>query len=291
MTGTARYSVALAFGLIFFAASHAATRQLSIAPSLTNELIRTTDPHHLILYDPAGRQGKLLVWLPGTGGKPDKGPQQIYQTALEQGYRVIGLSYVDEPAVAQVCVGQRNKDEPGCAEKFRQKRAFGDNVTALIDDQPQDAIVSRLSKLLQHLVTTDNEGQWGKYLTGTRLRWESIVLAGQSQGGGMAAFIAKRERVARVIIFSGGWDMDAQGQIAGWYRMPSATPPELWYATYHVEEKQAKTMEEIYRALGLPPENVKPLDLPVHGNTAHGDGIHNPAYKAWWVKALGQGLD
>ena len=33
-----------------------------------------------------------------------------------------------------------------------------------------------------------------------------IVVTGQLQGGRMAAFIAQREIVARVITFSGGWD-------------------------------------------------------------------------------------
>jgi hypothetical protein len=42
------------------------------------------------------------------------------------------------------------------------------------------------------------------------------VLAGQSQGGGMAAFIAQTQRVAGVIMFSGGWDRGPEGAIAPW---------------------------------------------------------------------------
>ena len=41
-------------------------------------------------------------------------------------------------------------------------------------------------------------------LNGDAPRWERLVLAGQSQGGGMAAFIAQTRRVAGVIMFSGG---------------------------------------------------------------------------------------
>ena len=48
-------------------------------------------------------------------------------------------------------------------------------------------------------------------------KWSEIALAGQSQGGGMSAFIAKDHVVARVIDFSGGWDYSAKGKIAKWY--------------------------------------------------------------------------
>jgi dienelactone hydrolase len=69
---------------------------------------------------------------------------------------------------------------------------------------PEEAIVPRLTRLLQHLARTDAAGRWDQYLNGDAPRWERLVLAGQSQGGGMAAFIAQTRRVAGVIMFSGG---------------------------------------------------------------------------------------
>src|SRR6266566_5654714 len=50
-------------------------------------------------------------------------------------------------------------------------------------------------------------------------KWGRIVLAGQSQGAGMAAFIAKRQAAARVILFSSPWDFvvsDGNARLAGY---------------------------------------------------------------------------
>ena len=88
-------------------------------------------------------------------------------------------------------------------------------------------------------------------------------------------------------MLSGGWDMSAPGDIADWYAKPSATPAERWYAAYHVEEHNAKTMAEISRAFNIPAANVGALDKPVRGAKAHGEGLSNPAYLPWWKFALG----
>lgn len=262
--------------------------RLTVTPSSTDSRIGTADSPHIVLYEQGNTAGNLLLWLAGTGGKPANGPFTIYDTAVQQGYRVIGLSYVNDPAVSQVCVGRNLKSEPACAANFRKKRIYGDDATTLIGDQPQDAIVNRLVKLLQHLAESDKAGKWEQYLDNGLPRWERIAVAGQSQGGGMAAFIAKEKRVARVIMFSGGWDKRGNGEIAGWYGWNSATPANLWYATYHVEEPEAQTMAKIYRVLGIPPDNIAALDLPVKGKKPHREGINNPAYKPLWIRALGQ---
>ena len=70
----------------------------------------------------------------------------------------------------------------------------------------------RLTRLLHQLAEQDPAGQWAAYLDGDEPRWSRIVLAGQSQGGGMAAYLAKTRAVAGVMMFSGGWT-----------RMPEAT--------------------------------------------------------------------
>lgn len=144
----------------------------------------------------------------------------------------------------------------------------------------------RLTRLLQHLARTDAAGRWDQYLNGDAPRWERLVLAGQSQGGGMAAFIAKTRRVAGVIMFSGGWDHRPGGDIAQWYSRASETPPQRWHCTFHVQEAQAATMERIYQRLGLTASQIHGLAQPVQGAQAHGEGIHNPAYRALWQQML-----
>jgi len=271
----------------FICPARAEPVQLTVRPSDTDVVIRAADTPHLVLYDSNTKSGRLLLFMPGTGAVPTRGPMKFLHTAVAQGYHVISLSYIDVPAVAQVC--QRLPD-PTCAERFREKRVFGDDVTSVIEDTPADAIMNRFIKLLQYLAAHDPAGNWGQFMGNRTPAWSRIVLAGQSQGGGMAAFIAKRVVVARVLMFSGGWDTDRQGQIASWYSQPSVTPSARWYATYNVAEAAAARLAVIYRALNIPQANIFALSLPpVRLERTHGDGILNPAYAPRWIEMLGNG--
>ena len=266
-------------------AAQAAEQRLLIAPRLTDERLSEAEPPHLVVYEAGKPDAPLLVWLSGTGGKPATGPQHFYETVLRQGYRLLALSYLDTPAVSQVCVGATLRAQRDCAGRMRQQRAWGD-PNGLVDDRPEDAIVPRLTRLLQHLARSDGAGHWEQYLDGDEPRWARLVLAGQSQGGGMAAYIAQTRRVAGVIMFSGGWDRRAGGDIAQWYSRPAVTPPQLWHGTFHVLEPQAAAMDQIYRRLGLPADHIHGLSEPVKGRHPHGEGIGNAAYQTLWEQML-----
>jgi hypothetical protein len=262
---------------------------LTIKPSDTDPGLTAADLPHVVIYDRAAPPANILLFLTGTGGGPP-GPLRFLNRAVERGYRVINLSYVDTPAVAQVCVGATLRSSPDCAKQFREKRAYGDGDTMVFDDAPQDAIVNRFAKLLQYLVTNDQRGQWNQYLDGRSPIWSRIAVAGQSQGGGMAEYIGQRQLVARVIAFSGGWDHSGPGKIAGWYFGKSATPHDRWYGTYNVLEPNAMTIAQTYSALGIPAEQTFALKLPVRsGALAHSEGVANPAYASVWDQLLGNG--
>lgn len=267
-------------------AAQAQVRTLTVAPQATDGRLGVDEAPHWVAYDPAAAQ-PLLVWLPGTNGRPADGPKGVLRAALDAGYRVLGLSYLNHVAVSQVCAGPRLRSHRHCAEAVRQQRVWGDVGSGLIADRAEDAIVSRLTQLLRQLDRQDPAGQWLGYLDGAEPRWSRIVLAGQSQGGGMAAFIAKTREVAGVLSFSGGWDRDADGGLARWYRRPAATPVERWHATYHVNENAADLLARSYRDLGIPPAQVHALDLPMRpGGQPHGEGIANPAYAPLWRQML-----
>jgi hypothetical protein len=102
----------------------------------------------------------------------------------------------------------------------------------------------------------------------------------------MAAYLAQTRRVAGVVMFSGGWDRQASGDVAQWYARPSLTPPQRWHATFHVTEPQAALMAETYRRLGVPAAQVHALAEPVQGRRAHGEGIRNMVYQPLWVAML-----
>jgi hypothetical protein len=279
-------ATALLLAMATHGAANAAEQRLLVAPHATDPALPEADPPHLVVYDPAMADAPLLVWLPGTGGRPATGPQGVFDTALRQGLRLVGLSTITTPAVSQVCTAPVLQRAPNCAGQMRQHRVWGEPVTPFIDDRPADAIVPRLTKLLQHLAATDTAGHWQQYLDGDAPRWSRLVLAGQSQGGGMAAYIAQTQRVAGVVMFSGGWDHRPGGGIAAWYARPGATPPDRWHATFHVDEPQAATMEQIYRRLGVPADHIHALNEPVRGRMPHGEGIGNPVYRPLWETML-----
>jgi hypothetical protein len=264
--------------------------RLKINPSTTDPTIKIFDSPHLVIYNTSIKQGKLLLFMCGTGGIPEKGPDELFATAIRQGYRVISLSYIDVPAVSNTCIGENLTNKQNCAEEFRIKRIYGENTTPLIPDEPQDAIMNRFTKLLIYLADSDKQRNWGMYLENGVPKWDQIALSGQSQGGGMAAFIAKRVLVARVITFSGGWDYSAKNKIADWYFQNSATPPDRWYGTYNIAEPAANTIAETYKAMAIPDNHIYPLKLDVRsGKLAHVEGIKNTAYVQQWIELLGVG--
>lgn len=263
---------------------------LTIEPSKTDARITAADTPHFIVYDRAAKQGKLLLFLPGTNGIATRGPKNLFYTAVQQGYYVINLSYINTPAIARICKGPNLVANSDCAKEFRNRRVYGDTTFTLINDAPYDAIVNRLTKLLVYLSKHDQKGNWDHYLENGKPKWEEIALAGQSQGGGMAAFIAKRKHVARVIDFSGGWDYSEKGRIADWYFESSVTPLDRWYGTYHVQEPTATTILETYRAMNIPRKNIYAFDLEVpKGKKAHSNGVRNEGYKDYWIAMLGKG--
>lgn len=274
---------------------------LKVKPSDTHAAIRAWDTTHVVYYDPTITSNKLMVWMAGTNGTPLSIPTELFNTALAQGYRIIALSYITVPAVSQVCVREMLEANVNCAEMFRRKRIYGDNAFSAIPDEAHDAIIPRLVRLLQWLSTHDAGGEWSRYLTAdaSKPNWSSIAVMGQSQGGGMAQFIAQQETVARVISFSGGWDYANSGAktIAGWYSKQAATPMERWFATYNINEVAARTLSEISTTLRIPATQIFALDKPLlnpgaastSANPFHGDGIRNPVYKPIWLTMFGNG--
>jgi predicted esterase len=270
-----------------------------IKPSATDPAIRRFDAEHYVLFNTETRpDAELLVFLPGTGGEPP-GPLALLRAAADAGYRVISLAYNDTPAVAVYCPRQ---PDPACSERFRRMRVYGDGtVDRSIDNTRAESIVNRLVKLLQYLDAREPQRKWGGYLDNGALNFSRIVFAGQSQGAGMAAFIAKAHAVARVILFSSPWDFTVSNgsvrSLAPWIsKPPMATPPARWYGAYHQRENTADLIAKAYAALRIPPDHIRvfSLDLPPQrqqgagGNPFHSEGIRNPAYAADRTFLLGR---
>jgi len=283
----------LSFFVLRAFAGDSTLTKFEIRPSATDTTIRNCGQAlHLVVYNKSAKQGKLLLFMTGTGGIANKGPKDFFHTVVEQGYRLISISFIDTPAVAQVCHGDTIVKDSNCADEFRMRRMYGKDLDFNhINDGPHDAIVYRFVKLLQYLIKTDKDGNWGKYLDDNgNPKWSEIAVSGQSQGGGMAQYLGKHEMVYRVISFSGGWDFSGKDRIAHWYFSSNITPPDAWYGTYNVKEDAASLILQSYNALKIPKSHIYGLDLPVRdGRKAHTEGIGNPAYKQTWIEMLGKG--
>jgi predicted esterase len=275
----------------------------TVSPVAADPQIKRFTSDNLVLFEHGvARKARLLVFFSGTGGTPASG-WPFLETAAKAGYRVIGLEYDNAISVPQTC--GRNPD-PACSDRFREKRIFGDAESAEIDDLPNESVVNRLTKLLQYLDAQHHDEGWGQYLRNGEPDWPRIAVSGHSQGGGMAAYIAKKKSVARVIVLSGAWDrVEATKEWAPWVTAPSATPLDRWYAAYHQRESRADAMKLAYEALKIPPDHVRMLTLdpnPQNKFPAGADVYHvsmvapgvtpvdangQPAYAADWAFMLG----
>jgi dienelactone hydrolase len=263
-----------------------------ILPSETDPSITRFNEASVIVFDeetPA--DSPLVVFMPGTGGKPSNVVHMLRVVAA-QGYRVIGLEYNDEPAVVQVC--PRDPDR-ACSANFRARRIFGGNVRSPVENTQGETIVNRLVKLLGYLQEHDAARHWDGYLLNGEPNWSRIVVSGLSQGAGMAAYIAKRKVVARVVLFSSPWDYVGSSQLAPWISEPSATPPDRWFAEYHRRENTAALLARAYRDLQIPADHIRVFDLDLpkdmkikNNNPFHGSTVHVAAYEPEWQFLYGK---
>lgn len=253
-----------------------------ITPSGADSSIkRFNEPNYIVFERQVKSSAPLFVFLPGTDGRPAN-TTEFSNAVARQGYRVIGLTYNDVPAVQQICP---REPDPRCAEKVRQKRIFGDDDTRLIDDAHEESIVNRLVKLVEKLRRDHPDDGWDDYLENGKPKWSRIAVSGLSQGAGMAAFIAQKNQVARVVLFSSPWDnYGRQRTLAPWVTAgPKATPSEKWFAAYHQSEPTASLIVRAYSALRIPSDHIRVFTLePARMNAKgeipyHPSGVVNPS--------------
>ena len=247
---------------------------LRVKPSQTDPAIVAYDNDNLVLFaQDISTQPPLVVFLPGTSGKPSNAANLLGVVA-HQGYRVVGLSYNDSPAIVQICP---KNPWPGCSEEVRKNRTFGLESSAATENLNAESIVNRIVKLLIYLDKQYPNARWGSYVKGSEPDWRRIVVAGLSQGAGMAAYIAKHREVARVVLFSSPWDFYGRSKtLAPWLYGPSATRPDRWFAEYHRRENTAAQIAQAYKALKIPTSNILVFDrdLPTNLKTDRDNPYH-----------------
>jgi len=266
-------------------AAHLEVTTLPIIPSATDAAIRTFDnPHWFYVNrdivvehkaDLAQDRHELYLFIPGTHEKGEprrkgpEGPVVFCDFAADLGYHVVVLSYPDETP-ASVC---RNDSDPNAFEEFRMAIIQGGR-SKHINVERSESIENRLIKLLQHLEKIRPRENWGQFLNqdGT-IKWETIAVGGQSQGGGHAALIAIQHRVARVICTGAPKDYSQNRNMpAAFYSKESATPKGRFFAFNHRQDCTGDTSPEQLlknlKAIGLeafgPPADVDTEPFPYH---------------------------
>lgn len=264
-----RFGMAIAACLLWAVAATAgraeATRLL-VVPSTTDPAIRRYDDPHRVFLDReivvdrrAGRpacRDQLLLWITGTNGK-GRSVEALATLAAELGYHVIILIYANDlPATSCARDDSADTFEAFRLAIIRGGRAPYQRGNKELSILRVDSIEHRLIRAIESLRERRPAERWGQFLKDDgSIRWSSIAVAGQSQGGGHAALIGIKHEVARVLCFGAPKDFNKNlGVPAGWYRLESATPKDRFFALNHHRDPRGCTPEQQrlnLEALGL----------------------------------------
>lgn len=188
-------------------------------------------PHVAINPSPSATpRGRLLVFLPGTQGRPTQ-YTYILRAAAARGLHAVGINYPNQTAMGALCQFSLN---PDCYWAARNVVVFGGGtpVSGQSPVSSADAIVNRVSRLIAALAAQHPSEAWGQYLqsNGT-VDWSRVVLAGHSQGGGHVGVLAKTVSLHRAVYFSSPEDWnELTDRPANWTSArPNVTPASRQY--------------------------------------------------------------
>jgi hypothetical protein len=199
-----------------------ASIERDVLPALTDPALTLALSAHFTVKPGATitPAGKLFVMLPGTGGVP-RFYREIVRAGATRGYYGVGLTYPNDISVGDRCAPST---DPDCAGKIRREVITGEDASPLISISRSESIAGRLTSLLGYLERIYPGEGWGQFLIGGQPDWAKIVVAGHSQGGGHAAYMAKLFSLERAVMFSAPGDTGlAPGSNATWYTLPNAT--------------------------------------------------------------------
>lgn len=221
------------------------------------------EPHIAVLGPQRAAIPRLLVYLTGSFGIPR--PQTAFVLhAARLGLHTINLRYPNRWTVGGRC---RHSRDPEAHAKFRATIITGERQSGLVRMPSQDAIVTRLARLLLWLAQHHPAEGWDTFLSSGQPRWESILIAGHSQGGGHAAMMSKLFPLARAIMLAAPADhLHRLEMPAPWIARSGATPPAHLFGFVHARDPNATHILMAWELMGLngvgPVVNVDAEPLP-----------------------------
>lgn len=231
------------------------TRLHIVPPKLTDSAINIFSERpfdHFVYYDPnAEKKNLLLVFMTGTYGVGGAG-NFFNELAAREGYHVINLIYPDSVAMVQIC---KDASDLSCYEKTRHECIFGGSAYNQLHINEANAVLNRLAKCLIYLANKYPAENWNQFYQKGKILWNKIVVAGQSQGGGHAAYLGKLFKVNKVIMLASPKDYSANATTPpAWIMSPGNTPLNRYFGFAHSADNIGCTFAqqvEIFSYLGL----------------------------------------
>jgi hypothetical protein len=194
----------------------------AVLPASTDACItQRLDSHFVYRSADVSPTGRLFVFLPGTDAIAQH-YQLILAHAARNGYHAIGLNYPNQASMATLCAGLPST----CYGDARLELLTGQPVSSALSVDRANSVDNRLIKLLRYMRATESAGNWSQFLIGdTAVAWSKVSIAGHSQGGGQALFIAQRHVVYRATAYASYGDgLGTVASVAPWVTRPYATP-------------------------------------------------------------------
>jgi len=207
-----------------------ALQTYKVLPTDTDSNMADTNKPHYAFVDTSKKlKGKLVVFFGGTNSAPSQ-YQAFPEAAASLGYHVIDLNYLNTITTLDC----KDADDVNCFTNYHEEIIFGNDVSTLVDVNAGNSIVNRLMKLLQYLHQHHPQDGWAQFFTDNSLNYQKFVMAGHSQGGGHAAYLAYKFEVDRLIMFCSPADYsDKYSSPASWCTETFATPSEKFYGLMH----------------------------------------------------------
>lgn len=179
------------------------------------------DLQHAAVDTRVAPRGKLVIWLMGHS-------EPLFERLNSYGLHAIRVHYANR--WFSICCQEKPVDEH-CRGNLRLEAATGEDYSDEVSIPKPDGMMERAFQFVKWLDEENPQGGWNHFLSddGAGLRWEDIIMAGNSHGSTTAARFAKHQKVARVVMLCGPRD-----QFQSWQSLPSATPENRYFGFSHV---------------------------------------------------------